>query len=95
MRDDRHFPGSIAFKMEASGEIGERIIAYLNQIGRVEGTVARHFYGGFAIQMKLRTPWRKKLADQLTSLTDPQVPRHTPRDPPATSTSTAQQGHKH
>jgi hypothetical protein len=46
-------PGGIAFEAEARGEIGERIIAYLNQIGRVEGTVARHFYGGFAIQMKL------------------------------------------
>jgi len=61
-------PGGIAFEAEASGEIGERIIAYLNQIGRVEGTVARHFYGGFAIQMKLPPLKREKLADQLTWL---------------------------
>ena len=66
-------PGGIAFEAEASGEIGERIIAYLNQIGRVEGTVARHFYGGFAIQMKLPPLKREKLADQLTWLANWQV----------------------
>jgi c-di-GMP-binding flagellar brake protein YcgR len=66
-------PGGIAFESEASGEIGERIIAYLNQIGRVEGTVARHFYGGFAIQMKLPPLKREKLADQLTWLANRQV----------------------
>ena len=66
-------PGGIAFEAEASGEIGERIIAYLNQVGRVEGTVARHFYGGFAIQMKLPPLKREKLADQLTWLANRQV----------------------
>ena len=66
-------PGGIAFEAEASGEVGERIIAYLNQIGRVEGTVARHFYGGFAIQMKLPPLKREKLADQLTWLANRQV----------------------
>lgn len=66
-------PGGIAFEAEASGEIGERIIAYLNQIGRVEGTVARHFYGGFAIQMKLPPLKREKLADQLTWLANRQI----------------------
>jgi hypothetical protein len=66
-------PGGIAFEAEASGEIGERIIAYLNQIGRVEGTVARHFYGGFAIQMKLPPLKREKLADQLTWLANRHV----------------------
>ena len=66
-------PGGIAFEAEASGEIGEQIIAYLNQIGRVEGTVARHFYGGFAIQMKLPPLKREKLADQLTWLANRQV----------------------
>ena len=82
MRQDRHefpcatidmSPGGIAFESEASGEIGERIIAYLNQIGRVEGTVARHFYGGFAIQMKLPPLKREKLADQLTWLANRQI----------------------
>jgi len=82
MRQDRHefpcatidiSPGGIAFESEASGEIGERIIAYLNQVGRVEGTVARHFYGGFAIQMKLPPLKREKLADQLTWLANRQI----------------------
>jgi hypothetical protein len=66
-------PGGIAFEADSSGEIGERIIAYLNQIGRVEGTVARHFYGGFAIQMRLPPLKREKLADQLTWLANRQI----------------------
>ena len=88
-------PGGIAFEAEASGEIGERIIAYLNQVGRVEGTVARHFYGGFAIQMKLPPLKREKLADQLTWLANRQVlgmpedrrhERITPQNPHSTLT---------
>src|SRR5271155_1733091 len=62
MREDRQefscvtidiSPGGIAFSSENPGGVGEKIIAYLNQIGRVQGVVARHFYGGFAISMKL------------------------------------------
>ena len=66
-------PGGIAFSSDAGVQPGERIVAYLNQIGRVEGTVARHFYGGFAIQMKLPPLKREKLADQLTWLANRQV----------------------
>jgi hypothetical protein len=39
----------IAFASDAGVQFGERIVAYLNQIGRVEGRVARIFPGGFAI----------------------------------------------
>ena len=38
--------------------IGERIVAYINEIGRIEGTVARHFDTCFAV--KLQTPIRKR-----------------------------------
>ena len=36
-------PGGIAFSSDAGVQPGERIVAYLNQIGRIEGTVARRF----------------------------------------------------
>jgi hypothetical protein len=61
-------PGGIAFLAEATVERGERIVVYLNNLGRLEGTVARTFSGGFAIQMKLSPAKRCKLANQLTWL---------------------------
>jgi PilZ domain-containing protein len=61
-------PGGIAFASDAGVLHGERIVAYLNQIGRIEGRVARTFEGGFAIQMRLTPAKRDKLADQLTWL---------------------------
>jgi hypothetical protein len=61
-------PGGIAFSSEAAVERGERIVAYINQIGRIEGKVARIFPGGFAVQMNLLAAKRDRLADQLTWL---------------------------
>ena len=66
-------PGGVAFAGAAKGGVGERVIAYLSQIGRVEGTVARHFEQGFAIQMRLPVVKREKLADQLTWLANRQA----------------------
>jgi hypothetical protein len=66
-------PGGVAFAALSKGRIGERVVAYLAQIGRVEGTVARHFDQGFAIQMKLPAAKREKLADQLTWLANRQA----------------------
>ncbi len=65
-------PGGLAFSSEAGVQPGERIIAYLNQVGRIEGRVARTFPGGFAIQMSLPPAKREKLADQLTWLANRQ-----------------------
>jgi hypothetical protein len=61
-------PGGIAFAAEAPVALGEKIIAYLSQIGRVEGLVRRQFPVGFAISMNLPPMKREKLADQLTWL---------------------------
>jgi c-di-GMP-binding flagellar brake protein YcgR len=81
MREDRQefncvtidvSPGGIAFSSENAGAVGEKIIAYINQIGRVQGVVSRQFYGGFAISMKLPPMKREKLADQLTWLANRQ-----------------------
>jgi c-di-GMP-binding flagellar brake protein YcgR len=66
-------PGGVAFAGLAKGRIGERVVAYLTQIGRVEGTIARHFDEGFAIQMRLPVLKREKLADQLTWLANRQA----------------------
>ncbi len=61
-------PGGIAFAADERVELGERIVAYLTHIGRVEGRVVRELPGGFAIAMKLPALKRERLADQLTWL---------------------------
>ena len=66
-------PGGVAFAGPAKGGVGERVVAYLSQIGRVEGVVTRHFDEGFAISMKLPVIKREKLADQLTWLANRQA----------------------
>jgi PilZ domain len=61
-------PGGIALQSDVGVEMGERIVAYLVHLGRIEGTVARTFPGGFAIRMTLPATKRAKLAEQLTWL---------------------------
>ena len=66
-------PYGIAFSSDAGVQPNERIVAYLNQIGRVEGRVARIFPGGFAIQMNVPPAKRDKLATQLAWLANRQA----------------------
>jgi hypothetical protein len=82
-------PNGIAFAAEAGVQPGERIVAYLNQIGRVEGQVTQIFSRGFAIRMNVPPAKRDKLANQLAWLAKrqalglPQDRRHeriAPRD---------------
>ncbi len=47
---------------------GEWVVAYLDQIGRVEGRVVRRFDCGFAMAFKATRHKREKLAAQLTWL---------------------------
>ena len=44
---------------------GERIVAYFDHLGGLEGTVARCFEGGFAIKLNSTQHRREKLAAQL------------------------------
>ena len=66
-------PGGVAFATAADVAIGERIVAYMNQIGRIEGFVVRRFVGGFAVRMKLPPNKVDKLAEQLTWLANRQA----------------------
>lgn len=49
-------------------ELGERIIAYFDEIGGIEGSVVRLFDGGFAMDLKASQHKRDKLAAQITWL---------------------------
>ncbi|SEQ10590.1 PilZ domain-containing protein [Faunimonas pinastri] len=61
-------PGGAAFYSPHQGEVGERIVAYVDHIGRVEGTIVRQIESGFAIAFTASRIKRDKLADTLTWL---------------------------
>lgn len=61
-------PGGVAVYAPVSGKIGERVVAYFDQIGRVEGMIVRHIENGFVLAMAVPVLKREKIADQLTWL---------------------------
>ena len=98
MADRREFPcqvvnmspGGIAVIAPVTGAPSERIIAYVDHLGRLEGHIARVFQNGFAMTISATARKRDKLAAQLTWLANRQVlslpedRRHgrvTPRNP--------------
>ena len=61
-------PGGAAIFAPVKGAIGERVVVYIDQLGRIEGLVARQFENGFALEMNMTLQKRDKLASQLTWL---------------------------
>ena len=83
-------PGGMALIAPVSGQPGERVIAYVDHVGRLEGVIARQFENGFAMTVSATMRKRDKLAAQLTWLANrhilglPEDRRHgriTPRNP--------------
>jgi hypothetical protein len=60
--------GGLALAAPIHGEIGEKVVAYFETLGRVEGNVARRFDHGFAMTAIMAPARREKLADRLTWL---------------------------
>ncbi len=60
--------GGAALMSPVIPDIGERIVAYFDALGGLEGTVARIFDGGFAISFVMSQHKREKLAAQITWL---------------------------
>jgi hypothetical protein len=82
-------PGGMALIAPVAGRPGERVIAYVDHVGRLEGVVARQFENGFAMTIAATPRKRDKLAAQLTWLANrtilglPEERRHgriTPRN---------------
>src|SRR6516165_355601 len=61
-------PGGMALLAPVRGQISERVIAYVDHVGRLEGVIARHFENGFAMTISATARKRDKLAAQLTWL---------------------------
>ena len=85
-------PGGMAAIAPIQGEPGERVIAYVDHLGRLEGVIARTFNNGFAMSISATLRKRDKLAAQLTWLANrhilnlPEDRRHgrfVPRNPTA------------
>jgi hypothetical protein len=83
-------PGGMALIAPVAGEPGERVIAYVDHVGRLEGNIARLFQNGFAMTVLATARKRDKLAAQLTWLANrhilglPEDRRHgriVPRNP--------------
>ena len=88
-------PGGLAMLAPGIGNVGDRVIAYLDHIGRVEGKIARIIDNGFAMTVGATPRKRDKLAAQLTWLANrdilnlPEDRRHdriVPRNPIAVVT---------
>jgi hypothetical protein len=58
--------GGAALNSPVDVDVGERIIAYIDFLGGIEGLVVRGFEGGFAIKFTATLHKREKLAAQLT-----------------------------
>ncbi|KPF99894.1 PilZ domain-containing protein [Rhodopseudomonas palustris] len=83
-------PGGLAMLAPGIGNVGDRVVAYLDHIGRVEGKITRIIDNGFAMTVGATPRKRDKLAAQLTWLANrdilnlPEDRRHdriVPRNP--------------
>lgn len=61
-------PGNVALRCDRIGDPGERVIAYFDHIGRLEGVLTRRLEDGFAMTVIASDRKKEKLAAQLTWL---------------------------
>ena len=66
-------PGGMALVAPIAGQTGERVIAYVDHLGRLEGKIARVLENGFAMSISATLRKRDKLAAQLTWLANRQI----------------------
>lgn len=83
-------PGNVALRCDRTGMPGEKVIAYIDHIGRIEGVITRTLRDGFAMTLIASERKKDKLAAQLTWLANkheldlPEDRRHervAPRNP--------------
>ena len=66
-------PGGMALVAPVVGIPGERVIAYVDHLGRLEGKISRLIENGFAMNISATLRKRDKLAAQLTWLANRQI----------------------
>src|SRR5271170_6223583 len=65
--------GGVAVRGPIKGAIGERVVAYFDQIGRVEGMIVRHFGACFAVELRASMLKRDKLDLEIEVLVKPRT----------------------
>ncbi len=65
--------GGMLLRTSAPCAIGERIVAYLDHVGRVEGVVVRQIEDGFAIRILASASKRERIVNLLTWLINQRV----------------------
>jgi len=83
LRDRQEYPCAtidvsatgVALRGMDRGSIGERIVAYISRIGRVEGRIVRHFDQCFAFQVEAPVSKREQLAGRIARLSERTYPR--------------------
>jgi hypothetical protein len=83
LADGREYPcrtvdisaGGVAIVGAIKGKIGERVIVYLDRVGRIEGTIVRHFDGCFAIRLRASALKREALKAEIARLVKEQTGR--------------------
>ena len=85
-------PGGMALIAPVAGQTGERVIAYVDHLGRLEGQIARMFQNGFAMTVSATPRKRDKLAAQLTWLANRHILGLAGRSPPRPHTPTQTAG---
>src|ERR1700752_494884 len=58
-------PGGMALIAPVAGNVGDRVIAYVDHLGRLEGQIARLIQNGFAMTISATSRKRDMLAAQL------------------------------
>jgi hypothetical protein len=53
--------------------VGERVITYIDHIGRLEGIIVRTFSTGFAMMIAATEPGRNRIASRLARVADQQT----------------------
>jgi hypothetical protein len=66
-------PGGMAVLVPVAGAIGDRVITYVDHLGRLEGKISRLFDNGFGMTVAATPRKRDKLAAQLTWLANRQI----------------------
>ncbi|MEX0852896.1 MAG: PilZ domain-containing protein [Bauldia sp.] len=61
-------PGSLSLTTPIAGRVGERVVAYIDHVGRIEGQIVRIHEAGFAMSINATARKRDKLAAKLTWL---------------------------
>ena len=60
--------GGAALFAPEPGEVGQRVVVHLDEIGRLEGQIVRKIEGGFAVKFDMTAARRDRLADRITWL---------------------------